>query len=334
MKLNSVLLILLALCNCLICCKAQPTFGTDYLKLEQVIVMPGVKGRIDHMDVNLKQKIVYISALGNNTVEVVDIENGKLVHSIKGLDEPQGVGYIPQTNEIFIANGGNGNCYFYNAASFERMAVIHLGSDADDVRYDSVSQKIYVGYGDGGIAVIDAATHQQTGNVKLPAHPEGFQSDKKANLLLVNLPDKNMIAAIDIVQLKLIRKWTRNTPTANFPMAVDTVHQFVFIGYRHPARLVILNSKTGKEIANYPMVSDVDDLYFDDATRSIYVSGGGGFINIFQPDGKESYKQIANIATSDGARTSLLIPRLKLFVVAERAGSGKAAQLMIYNTSR
>ncbi|CAN5485984.1 hypothetical protein BH11BAC5_BH11BAC5_54970 [soil metagenome] len=327
-------MVLLALCNPLISCKAQPTFGTDYLKFEKVIVMPGLKGRIDHMDVNLKDKTIYIAALGNNTVEVVDIENGKLVHSIKGLDKPQGVGYIPQTNEIFIANGGNGDCYFYNAASFLQTAVVHLGSDADDVRYDSVSQKIYVGYGDGGIAMIDAATHQQTGDVKLPAHPEGFQLDKKANLLLANLPDKNMIAAIDLMQLKLISKWTRNTPTANFPMAVDTVTQAAFIGYRHPAKLVILNSKTGKETGNCLMVNDVDDLYFDDATKRIYVSGGGGFINIFQQDEKASYKQIANIATSDGARTSLLIPRLKLFVVAERARAGKVAQLMIYTTSQ
>jgi DNA-binding beta-propeller fold protein YncE len=207
MKLNSALSVLLPLCNFLISCKAQPTFGTNYLKFEKVIVMPGLKGRIDHMDVNLKDKTVYIAALGNNTVEVVDIGSGKLVHSIKGLDEPQGVGYIPQTNEILIANGGNGDCYFYNAASFLQTAVVHLGSDADDVRYDFVSQKIYVGYGDGGIAMIDAATHQQTGDVKLPAHPEGFQLDKKANLLLVNLPDRNMIAAIDLIQLKLISKW-------------------------------------------------------------------------------------------------------------------------------
>jgi hypothetical protein len=126
----------------------------------------------------------------------------------------------------------------------------------------------------------------------------------------------------------------RNTPTANFSMAVDTGTQAAFIGYRHPAKLVILNSKTGKETGNCLMVNDVDDLYFDDATKRIYVSGGGGFINIFQQDEKASYKQIANIATSDGARTSLLSPRLKLFVVAERARAGKAAQLMIYTTSQ
>ena len=331
-KLQTGLLISFALCNCFLGCKGQPVFGTDYLKPDKVISMPEVKGRIDHIDVNVKDKVVYIAALGNNTVEVVDIQNGKVIHSIKGLDEPQGVGYIPQTNEIFVANGGNGDCYFYSAATFEKTATIHLSSDADDVRYDSTTKSIYVGYGNGGIAIINAITHQQTGDVKLPAHPEGFQLDKAANILLVNLPGKNMIGVIDLVQLKLIDKWIRNSPTANFPMAVDTINHYAFIGYRHPAKLIVLNSKTGKEISNYSMVNDVDDLFFDEATKRIYVSGGGGFINIFQQIKDDSFKQIANIPTSNGARTSLFIPQLKMFVIAERAESGKPAQLAIYTT--
>ena len=251
--------------------------------------MPEVKGRIDHIDVNVKDKVVYIAALDNNTVEVVDIQNGKVIHSIKGLDEPQGVGYIPQTNEIFVANGGNGDCYFYSAATFEKRATIHLSSDADDVRYDSTTKSIYVGYGNGGIAIINAVTHKQTGDVKLPAHPEGFQLDKAANILLVNLPGKNMVGIIDLVQLKLIDKGTRNSPTANFPMALATINHYVFIGYRHPGKLIVLKSKTGKEISNYNMVNDVDDLFFDEATKRIYISGSGGFINIFQQDKNYSF---------------------------------------------
>ena len=72
------------------------------------------------MDINLRDQVVYVAALGNNTVEVVDLRNGHLINSIKGLDEPQGVGYIPQHGEIFIANGGNGDCYFYDAHTFEK----------------------------------------------------------------------------------------------------------------------------------------------------------------------------------------------------------------------
>jgi DNA-binding beta-propeller fold protein YncE len=62
-----------------------------------------------------------VAALGNNSVEVVDIMKETVLHSIKAVDEPQGVAYIPQQQEIFVANGGNGDCYFYNANSFEKL---------------------------------------------------------------------------------------------------------------------------------------------------------------------------------------------------------------------
>ena len=292
--------------------------------------MPDVKGRIDHMDINLKDQVAYVAALGNNTLEAVDLRNGKIIHSIKGLDEPQGVGYIPQHEEIIVANAGNGDCYFYNAHSFEKVATIHLSSDADDIRYDSIEKKIYVGYGKGGIAIIDADTHKQIGDIKLPAHPESFQIDKTLKLLFVNLPDAHMVGVIALAQFKLINQWVRNTPTANFPMALDAIKHRVFIGYRHPSKLVVLDGRTGKEISINTMAGDADDLYYDDKTAEVFVSGGDGYINIFQEQGTGTYKQIANIPTRSGARTSLLIPELKILVLAARAESGKPASILSY----
>jgi DNA-binding beta-propeller fold protein YncE len=328
---NNILFILFAFFISISSCKSQAIFGEKYLQLEKTIVLPNVSGRIDHMDVNLKEKIVYVAALGNNSLEVVGLANGKMIHSIHGLQEPQGIGYVPQTNEIFVANGGSGDCYFYNASTFAKTATIHLSSDADDVRYDSASHTIYVGYGEGGIAVIDALTHAQKGAVELPAHPEGFQIDKKANIILVNIPDRNMIGIIDLPQLKLINSWKRNEPSANFPMALDLENNRAFIGYRHPAKLLVLDIATGKEISSSDIAGDIDDLYYDAGQKRIYVSGGGGYINIFQDDSK-GFKKISNIPTRSGARTSLLIPRLHLYVLAERASSGKEAALLVYNT--
>ncbi len=327
---NFFVLLLAFLCGGLSACKGQKEFGTNLLRIEKIISLPEVKGRIDHMDINLREQVVYVAALGNNTLEAVGLRTGNIIHSIKGLDEPQGIGYIPQSQEIFVANGGNGDCYFYNAHSFEKVATIHLSSDADDVRYDSIERKIYVGYGRGGIAVIDAGTHTLLADIKLPAHPESFQIDKILNLLFVNVPDANMVGVIDLKQLRLINQWERNSPTANFPMALDTIQHYVFIGYRHPAKLVILNGKTGKEVSSYAMAGDADDLYYDNETASVLVSGGDGHVSIFKKQDEATFRQVANISTREGARTSLFVPGLKMFVVAARAASGKTASLMVY----
>ncbi len=318
-------------------CKAQGTFGENYLHLTKIISLPEIRGRIDHLDINLKNQIVYIAALGNNTIEVVDLNSSKVLHSISGLDEPQGIAYIPQTEEIFVANGGSGDCYFYNATTYEKVATIHLKSDADDVRYDFLNKKIYVGYGKGGIAIIDAESHKQTGDIKLPGHPEGFQVDEKNNLLYVNLPGPDLISVLDLKQLKLVRNISENYRSGNFPMAMDSSGHTLFIGYRHPGKLVVMNATSGHKIRVNDLTNDSDDLFYDEVTKLIYVSCGGGYanlgyINIFQFQGGDKYKQIANIPTRNNARTSLLVSPMHLFLLAEPSDRNHEAQLLVYKT--
>lgn len=213
---------------------------------------------------------------------------------------------------------------------FERVATIHLAGDADNIRYDAIDRKMYVGYGNGGMAMIDPATHKQIGDVKLAAHPESFQLDKKNNKLYVNLPDDHSIAVINLKSFKVVDTWKINKLRANFPMTLDTASNHVIIGYRHPAVLAVYDSKTGNEITKNELVDDVDDVFYDAAKQQVLASGGGGFINIFQKTSDNSYKRVANIASRDGARTSFLVPSLRTFIVAERAVGGNAAAIVVY----
>jgi DNA-binding beta-propeller fold protein YncE len=330
-KMTSIKVFLLSVffCEFFLSCKGQKTFGSDELNLKQSIPLPDVKGRIDHLDINQNDQVLFVAALGNNSLEIVDLKNGKLLQSIKGLDEPQGVAFIPQTKEIMVANGGNGECKFYKGATFENTATISLGSDADDVRYDSIDQNLYVGYGNGGIAVIDAVKHKKIADVKLPAHPEGFQLDKEIAKLFVNIPDANQIDVIDLKQLKVVATW-KTEYKGNFPMTIDVSNHTIFLGYRKPGKLVAINELTGQTLSTVDLISDIDDLYYDNQTHKIYASGGGGAINIYSFDKKE-LKQVANIPTPNGARTSLLISDNKKFVLAQRSNGATVAQIKVYN---
>jgi hypothetical protein len=318
--------------NSLMSCQAQE-IGKQYLILEKEIALPNIKGRIDHIDINIKDQIAYVAALGNNTLEVVDLKNGKVTGSISGLDEPQGVAYIEKHKEILIANGGTGECGFYNALTLKKTGSIKLADDADDVRYDAETDRIYVGYGHGGIAIIDAANHKQVGDIALPAHPESFQPDAKANKLWVNLPGSGMVGVADLKQLKLTAKWSKLLPRANFPMAYDKAQHRIIVGYRAPAKLMVYDSETGKELFSAPMVGDVDDLYWDAKNKSVYISGGGGAVNIFKQTNDTTYQKIADIKTRNGARTSLLVPESGLFLIAARADGDQPAALLVYKTS-
>jgi hypothetical protein len=43
------------------------------LRLEKTILLPDVQGRIDHLSLDVKNQRLFVAALGNNTVEVVDV---------------------------------------------------------------------------------------------------------------------------------------------------------------------------------------------------------------------------------------------------------------------
>jgi YVTN family beta-propeller protein len=328
-KLKAVTLLIVgfSLNNCL----AQNSVTYKGLQLVASIQLPNVSGRIDHLAYDSKNQTIFVAALGNNTVEVVDLKSKKVIHTIKGLHEPQGIKYIPESNTIFVANGENGECDIYNADTYQLITSIKMpGGDADNVRYDVTTGKIYVGYGDGGIAVIDAKTFKQLADVKLPAHPESFQLSTDSKKIFVNVPDAQILATIDLDKYTIIDKWKIEIAKANFPMALDATNHRLFLGCRNPAKLLVINSESGKIIAQIDINSDTDDVFYDSPSKQIYVSCGGGYVDIIKQFEPDKYEVTTRIESRSGARTSLFVLELNQLLVAAPARSGSEAQLMIY----
>lgn len=313
-------------------CNAQPQ--NNSLKLISTIPLPNVNGRIDHLTFDSNQQIIFIAALGNNTVEVVDLKNQKVIHSIKNLSEPQGVIFIPDSasgGTIFVANGDNGECDIFNANSFQKTSSIKLSGDADNVRYDSTEKKIYVGYGSGGIAIIDGTTFKLITEIKLDGHPESFQIDKSAKKIYVNVPNEKQIEIIDLEKNIVADKWKMTEATSNFPMSLDETNHRLFVGCRHSPKLLIIDTKTGKTISSFEIDSDVDDVFYNATSKEIYLSCGGGYIDVFKQTDANTYTANGKVSTKSGARTSLFIPELNQLIVASPAGFNSHAQLSIYS---
>jgi DNA-binding beta-propeller fold protein YncE len=159
----------------------SPGQSSNLLTQVQTIPLDGVEGRIDHFGLDAKGKRLFVSALGNNTVEVVDLTAGKVTQHIRNLRAPQGIGFAPESNRLAVANDRDGSCRLYDGTSLQQTAIIELKDDADNVRYDNASHRFWVGYGDGGLAAIDPESGKQIADVKLDAHPESFQLEKKAS---------------------------------------------------------------------------------------------------------------------------------------------------------
>jgi outer membrane protein assembly factor BamB len=300
------------------------------LRLVQTIPLPNVEGRIDHMAADLKGQRLFIAALGNNTVEVLDLRAGKLIRSITGLHEPQGVGFISEFNKLFVANGKSGACDVFDGSSLKRIKSIKLSDDADNIRYDPAARRVYVGYGSGGVGIIDAATGDQLGAIKLEGHPESFQLEKSGPRIFVNIPTAQQIAVVDREKRAVIAVWPTGDATANYPMALDETHHRLFVGFRKPAKFVVFNTDSGKVAANMDSAGDADDVFYDNSHQRIYISGGEGFLSIFQQDDADHYRAMTKIPTAMGARTALFVPELSRFYLAVPHRGTQRAEVRVY----
>lgn len=316
------------------------------LTLVQTIPMPGVEGRIDHFALDAMDQRLYVAALGNNTVEVIDLAAGKVIHQITGLKEPQGVAVITEPHEVVVANGDDGSVRFYNATTWKFITSVDLKGDADNVRYDSTKRLIYVGYGDGGIAVIDPTTHTVTTAYKLPGHPESFALEADGSRIFVNVPNAHQVAVLDRsttavgVSLDLANGFPEyftasvSRPSANFPLAMDEANHRLFIGCRKPASLVVFDTVANKPVAHIEVSGDTDDIFYDAVTKRLYVSCGEGVIDVINQVSADRYQLLTKVATASGARTSFWNPAVRTLYVAVPHRGSQVSAIRCYTAGR
>jgi DNA-binding beta-propeller fold protein YncE len=295
------------------------------LKLAQTIALGGVEGRIDHFTLDAAGDRLFVCALGNNTVEVLDLRKGERVHAISGLGAPQGIAYVSELNRLLVANDKGGVCNIYDADSFQLIGKVDFGDDADNVRYDNALKRIYVGFGSGGIGIINAVDGKQIGLVKLAAHPEAFELEKQGQRIFVNVPNARQVAVVDRVKGEVIATWTTDAAFGNFPMALDEANHRLFVGCRLPSKLIVLDTESGKTVTSVGISGDPDDLFYDRKRHRVYIICGAGKIDIVDQKDANTYKALIKIKTADGARSGLFVPEKDaLFVAVPHRGSQRA----------
>jgi DNA-binding beta-propeller fold protein YncE len=303
------------------------------LQLEEQIPVPGVAGRLDHFTADVKRKRLFVSALGNNTVEVIDTFAGKVTHSIKGLAQPQGPLYVPEVDKLYVANAEDGKVRVYDGASYTLRKTIDFGTDPDNMRYDAASKRVFVGFGeeDGGIAMIDPTTDERVGEeYKTGGHPESFQVEASGKHIYVNVPDAgNVVESIDR-KTGAVTKWPLKGLRGNYAMALNEEDHRLFTISRKLPMLVVFNTETGAEVARMPAAGESDDVFFDASRKRIYVIGGEGSISVVRQDDPEHYELLANVPTGIGIRTGFYFAKRDRFYVGVPAKGNEPAQVWTY----
>jgi DNA-binding beta-propeller fold protein YncE len=315
--------------SCLWLC---PTLATAQATLPQPageIAMPGVKGRIDHFGVDAKRHRLLVAALGNDTLEVLDVTERRRERSLDGFGEPQGILQVPETNRVFVANGSKNRVDILDAESLVPLGHANGLEDADNLRYDAAARKVYVGYGSGALRVLDATTGATAGDIALPGHPESFQLEKKGTRIFVNVPTAGRVSVVDRARRAVVTGWSVPA-AANFPMALDEAGRRLFVGTRAPALLLVYDIDSGRVVARLPIGGDADDLFYSAARRRVYVVCGEGRIDVLRQNDPDHYVLEGSVTTSPRARTGLLVPEDDALYVGAPASGSMPARVLAY----
>ena len=293
----------------------------------QVIALPGVQRRIDHLAVDPAGKRLFVAALGNGTLEVLDVDAGKRITTIRGLQEPQGVAYVALDHRIVVAMR-KGAVAAFDDDKYKRTATLPNTGDADNLRYDATGKQLWLGYGEGAVAAIDPASLKLGDTIVVGGHPESFRLEEQGPRIFVNVPDKREILVVDRKQKKAVMHIPVG-PTDNYPMWLDEAGHRLFVGVRRPAQLLVFDTVSGKRLAAVPCVGDTDDLFYDARRDRVYVIGGEGYVDVFDAAATGHYDRLARIATRAGARTGLWSPELDRLFVAWPSRGGKPAEIQV-----
>lgn len=310
---------------------ALPAAENGPVSFLKSIELPHVEGRIDHLAFDGRTQRLFIAALGNDSVEVIDTNAGTHITSLAHFAEPQGIAIAPDARVVMVADRRDGQVSLLNADDLHRGPTLRPGRDADNVRYDADAARFYVGFGTGAIVALDAQDGTLMGQAAVPGHPESFQLERAGPHIFVNVPSAGVLAVIDRSTMKNVTTFPVTAARACFPMAFDEANHRLFIGCRQPARMVVIDSANGHVVTAMDTVQDTDDLFYDPMRKRIYLSGGEGFLDVIGEPTPGGFKRIERLLTAPGARTSLFVPGQSRLYIAVPHRESQRAEIRVYD---
>lgn len=295
-----------------------------------------VKGNFDHFGIDLKRNRLFATAEDYRSVLVFDVGTGKILRRIPGVGRPHAILYLPQTDRLYVTDGGDGSVRVYEGQRYEPIARVPLLKDADAIGFDPSRSLLYIdnGGGDAGqthsmLSVVDTTSNTKRQDIRIEgATLEAMALDAYRPRIYVNDKATNEVVVVNRLTNAIEARWPLTMERENVAMALDEQRQRLFIGCRS-GHVIVMDTNTGKELQSLTIHKGVDDLIYDPGTRRLYAATDG-FLDVFDQTSLDQYASRGSVATGAKARTARLVPELnRLFVAVPQAGI-TAAQVLVF----
>jgi hypothetical protein len=335
------------------CWECQPAQEKQTLRLVQTIPLPNVKGRLDHMGVDLEQRRLFVAAVSNNSLEVIDLTGGRVLKSLSGFKDTQDALFLGGNFNKLYVSSLDGHVRIFQGETFNLVQDFELEPNPNRLFYDPDTNLVYFGYGgqDAGFdqyervgimqvkpgAGYDQLVGDMIAPTPRPGHLAEMAMDDDKRLLVCDSRD-DIIYQFDARKRWLVKSWpARGDGAAD--LALDRARHRLFVGTRSPAEMTVYDSVSGREIQALQGPETMDGVHYDAQLKRIYVTGGrwygspeasSGWIYVYQQKDADHYELISKIKTRPGSGTSLLVPKLNRFYVASQAIGNQAAAILVF----
>jgi YVTN family beta-propeller protein len=282
----------------------------------------GGEGGWDYLKTDPSAHLLYVTH--GKTVDVIDMESGKVVHTIEGLKGTHGVALEGTGKFGYITDGGANEVVVFDRHTFEKVAEIPAGTNPDGVTYDPFTNTVWAFNGRSKDAtVIDVAQQKAIGTVSLPGKPEFPQADGQGNVY-DNIEDKSEIVRIDAKSQKVTAVWPVTPCDSPSGMAIDPKHHRIF-SVCDGKKMAVVDTESGKVVATPEIGDGPDAADYDPKHELAFSSNGEGTLTVVEAKGSE-YKVMQTLPTQRGARTSSLDPVTgRIYLVTAEFGPQPAA---------
>jgi DNA-binding beta-propeller fold protein YncE len=310
---------------------------TAPLVLERTTQLPDITGDFDHFAINSRDNLLYVSAEVHHSIEVFNLKTGEHLQSASTVTTPHTIAYVPETDQLLVADGGDSSCRVLDGKDFHQIKRIPLEGGPDAGLYDREKHLFYVGNGGRGAGqffsystAISALDGSVVNRIRVEsANLESMALNRSQNVMYVNMRDKKLIGVIDLNKGEIRQTWSIPDLNLNTPMAFDAKDNRLFIDGRKPGKFYVIDSQSGRVVKTMDCVDIADDMAYDPERHRIYVTGFTG-VSVFQQNSPNDYILLTQFATN-GGKTSVLDAQLHQFYIAHTKTSEDNAALQVYS---
>jgi DNA-binding beta-propeller fold protein YncE len=262
------------------------------LRLVGDFPLTGNANRFDYASLDPAHGTLWLAHMGDGSIEAFDVKTNRVVLTVPLSPSASVRGILVANGKVYAAAQGLGGVVVLDGSTGKRIATVTAG-DVDGLAYDPVTQRVFVSDESGGRdTVIDARTDRPIGTVVLGGEAGNTQYDPVSRHIFVGVQDRNELAEIDPMALKILRRYALPGCESSHSVAIDPGERAAYVGCQHNFRLVRLELPTARVTGSGAVGVGVDVLALDPGLHRLYAASESGVVSVYDV-GEGALRRIA-----------------------------------------